>query len=456
MIRSLEISLFTFFIGALFMVGAALLGNLSFDVCWNSTHVVECTTSAIKKEVGFAWAVNWSVGLTFLFPLFIYCACETANQAVAAIRELAERRMIVTEKWGSVSPDRALDTFKRRRLLIIASIVAVAVLSGILLVKDFGSVVGPYYTSPELIGSVMLRDQENEIDWSVAAPVCEYLSSDAGSCANLRENSGLNWLFAATAYFYLAWAGSVVAITFMISIAVFATYFSAADFRKSKFVLIPDLKSTDQRKGFEVLEGFFIHAVLACFVLFVMGYLVTLQNVYLRTDYRNVVELVLPFLAPVKQFTATSAPDALGAFLGSFGEAFKQNLYATNINTVAVLFLGILFALLMVLSTALALRTTARKGTLRMADALNAADKDPKFSALLNGMSVTAAKKSLQEISFWPLKWPTLNSLLAWLVVAIMALVSVTLGFYLIGLGLAYVVSITIIKRQGAAAGKAK
>lgn len=451
MLRSLEFGLLAVFIGAMFIVAAHLLGVLNFEVCWASADgiwahasVVSCATDgALHKQVGFAAAVNWSFGLIILFPLFVYCACETANHGFLAVEQFVANGMIVDRNWKRVSLPPVMKLLRRRRIALIVAGVLIGVISTSLLPLDYRAVVGDFYEKPELVVGFHPTDAEREADWSIAAPICKQFNQTANSCAKPSENYILNAIFAAAAYGYLAYLGSIVSMVFVVALALFATFFISPDFLKAKYRLVPDMRARDPRKGFEALEGFFMHAVAACFVLFAMGYLVVLQNVYLRTDDTDIVGLIIPFLA---------APQGQpGDIFAAISKAYSEQLGVVNLNTVAVSGAGFVILFVILISTWLALRATAKRGAKAINDALD--DPGPQQALLLayiDELPPNEIRRSLDEIQFWPLKWPSLNLLACWLALAMISLFFVTVGFYIISAGLVYVIQHALFRRRGA------
>lgn len=450
MIKSLELALLAAFIGAMFLVGAAVLGILNFEVCWapnpagwSHSRLVSCDTAgSLSKQVGFGAAINWSIGLVFLFPLFIYCACETANQGQNAIEAFVRHRMIVTRKWVPVSRADIMKLLRRRRLLLIVASLLVALISTSIVPFDYKVVVGDFYERPEQVVEFPLTDYEREADWSIAAPICKQLEGPTGRCVRPMGNYVYNAVFAALAYGYLAYFGSIVSIVFVIALGLFATFFISPDFVRSGYRLVPDVDSPDSRKGFQLLEGFFLHAVAGCFVLFAMGYLVVLQNVYLRTAYGSIAHLIVPFLA-----SAPTGDDVVGAIQ----RAVSEQLGVMNLNSVAVTGAGFLIVFVMVVSAWLALRATAKRGVNAVNEALDGTEDDRKrVTEHLGGLTPDAARAAINDIEYWPLKWPTLNALICWLVLAVISLFFVTVGFYIMSVGLAYVVQHSVLRPKPA------
>ena len=286
--RSFEIAIAVFFIGASFLIAAYSIGILNFETCWDGTpgalatyKLVACSAPhVLAKQVGFGLALNWSVGLCVLFPFFIYCVCETVNGGLWAVDELVRRKMIVSHSWATPTTAFMRGLVKKRTITLIVVIVAITVLTTGFVVLQYYRVVGRFYTGP--FRPFGLTDPQNEADWSIAAPICEYTGEKSEQCKTILQYRDLNGWFAAAAYAYLVYLGAISAISFMCAFGLYVRFIFAADVRQAKLRVVPDLRSVDARRGFEVLEDFFTYSIIGCFVLFAMGYLVVLQNVYLR------------------------------------------------------------------------------------------------------------------------------------------------------------------------------
>lgn len=436
--RSFELALATFFVGAVFLIAAFAAGFLNVEVCWgggenlDSFRLVACSGEyQLKKQVGFGLALNWSVGVCVLLPFFVFCASETIRHGVSAIKEMSQRKMFVRDDWSTPKPETILALVRKRQRIISITIAGVvALLATVFIVTDFQRVVGQFYGSDELLANVRLGDPDFEADWSIAAPICRHTADKSSNCLTLVNNFEMNGIFAGAAYLYLPFAGAIAAITFMVAFGLFVRFVFAADLRAAGIRVVPDINSPDLRRGFEVLEGFFLYSVIACFVLFAMGYLVTLQNVYLRTDSPNIFAFVLPLIP-------TEISLDLGKLLGAMQQSLS--LIIINGNSVAVTILGILFLGIVLLSAAAVLGREAKAGRDRLLDALSSQSPSEKFGRYLGQTTPTAAKKALKEAEFWPLRWPSVNSVIVWLILATISLLFVVVGFYVVAVGLGYV-----------------
>lgn len=431
-VRSIGLAIIAFGVGAFFLILSNYLGILTYQTCWDGGVLASCAGSAtIRKEVGFFAAVNWSFGLVILFPLFVYCVSESFIQAGWAIDELIEHRMIVTSDWQPATKEQISSIIKRHIVMVVGIIVAVAIVGGFFIITDFYTVVGAYYADPELVRQINLRDPQLEADWSIAWPICRAFEGAGCPDGDFKYNAAL--VFAIIAYFYLTWFGALLAVAFMLSILVFAASFLSEAFRAKRLLLVPDVTSDDPRRGFERFEAFFTVAIAGCFTLFALGYLVTLQNVYLRTDQPNVAQMLLPFLTKGGGFS-------FDLVIEGIRDSLTGQLGVINPNIVAVTMLGLLFLILMIGAVAYTLGNIAQRGQREMEEAI--ASGKPDVTGQIDqhlaaiGSSRPAAATALADFAYWPVRWVNINKLVGWLVAATISLLVVTLGAYIMAFGL--------------------
>jgi len=345
---------------------------------------------------------------------------------------MVTRKMFVYEANWSIPAAEVIEGMIRRRQVIIGISIAgiVATLATVFLLTDFAGTVDEFYSRRDAISHTVLSDPEREADWSVAAPICAYTSESSDQCEQLAGRNAINETFAAVAYLYLPFSGAIVAIGFMVGFGLFSRFVFAADLRAAGIMVIPDVNSKDTRRGFEVLEPMFLFAVIGCFVLFAMGYLVTLQNVYLRRPEANIFLFVRPFIPSKFEISADT-------FVAVLKDSF--NLMLINGNSMAVTIIGALFFGIVFLTVAAVLGREAKAGQERLSTELAKKPLRPEFEAYLKPTSVKHAKESLAEAVSWPLRWPSVNVVISWLLLGVVSLFFVQVGFYLVTGGLVYV-----------------
>ena len=448
MLRSLEISVVVFFIGAAYLIAAFSIGILNYETCWAGTldvletyRLVACDQPHIlAKQVGFGLALNWSVGLCFLFPFFAYCICETVNGGLSAIDQMVARKMIVSETWHTPSVAFMERLVRKRTTSLIVVVAGAAMLATAFVALAYYRVVGRFYGA-EAFPVFNFTDPQNEADWSIAAPICAYTQEVSEQCRIILQYRDLNGWFAGLAYGYLVYFGAISAVSFMVAFGLYVRFVFASDIRKAKLRVVPDLASADSRRGFEVLEDFFFYAIAGCFALFAMGYLVTLQNVYLRQAAPNLAEFFAPLL-----------PTKIALDLAQVVAVVQAGvkLIVVNGDSVGVSILGLMFFFIISISAASALGRAAKRGAERIQRELDAPEVHPDFADYLASLKQTreSAQKALKDIRYWPLEWPTVNATIGALVLGILALLFVNFGVLLVAVGLAYVIKQSFSRQQ--------
>lgn len=437
-----------FFIGAAYLIAAFSIGILNFETCWTGTdgaletyRLVACNEPhVLAKQVGFGLALNWSVGLCFLFPFFAYCVCETVNGGLSAIDQMVERKMIASDTWITPTPAFMKRLVRKRTTSLIVVVAATAMLATAFVVLEYYRVVGRFYGEGPF-PVFKFTDPQNEADWSVAAPICAYTQEVSEQCRTILQYRDLNGWFSGFAYAYLVYFGAITAVSFIVAFGLYVRFVFATDIREAKLRVVPDLTSADRRRGFEVLEDFFFHAIAGCFVLFAMGYLVTLQNVYLRQPAANLAAFFLPLLPTKIELDLAQAVEVVQAGV---------TLIIVNGNSVGVSILGLLFFLIISSSAAAALGRAARRGAARIQMELDKPALAPEFAEYLTSVNQTreTALAALKDIRYWPLEWPTVNTTIAALVLGIVSLLFVNFGAVLVAIGLGYVIRQSFSRQQ--------
>jgi hypothetical protein len=425
-VRSSEIAIFAVVVGAGFWVVSALLGVWSFKTCWDANEVLvgvgSCSAAlleagGIQKEAGFVAAINWSIGLILVYPAFLYFFTRTFKCARQLVVDLLERDMLVTEKFRVLTQSDLTPAIWRRVLLGAVLLALLAGLTTLVLYDDFLYVVDRYYADPSLFKGFPLNEAVAEVDWSVAAPACDHFGSQAAGCARLQDRFEWNKWFAAAGYVILPWSGGIAIIALVVYLFLFASLFVSSDFRKERFFLVPNLHSQDPRKGFEVFEELFLHAAGAALMAFALGYLVVLQNVYLRSDAGIVSEIIF-----------------------SWPPVFK-NVF--NINTIGVGVIGALLLLVMLIAVFVSLSWMAVRGRDHVLKAIQEDDANVTklFGRGLNALQPDDVQTMLTKIFvYWPVRWFSLNTLVVALTVGILSLFAVTVAFYLVVLAIGIVI----------------
>jgi hypothetical protein len=439
MSRALEWMIIAFFVGVAFVVVSNLIGVFSYELCWSPAdagRLMSCAgseTDLVRKQVGFFPALNWSLTLVFFFPMFVFFALRSIELAGDALAKGISRGMIRRVDWSSADLAGVLTVTLRRMRLVLICMAAVFLIALIFVGRDFYVTISRFYNDPQLLGGIQFPNPEWSVDWTMADALCRHVSGGPGGCNLDIYGRSANEIFAAVAYLYLPGLGSVAAIGFMVGFGLFATLFNSREFERAGYVIVPDVRSADRRGGFEIFEPLFQHAIIACLTLFAMGYLVALQNVYLQTPHTNILDLIVPV-----DFSSLAA-------------AVPQLPRYINPRIAAVSMIALLFLAIVVVAAVSALNTAARGGRDRVLEVIKGtADERKKLAKELGIVDLEESKQRLEQVAPWPLNWPSVTTLIIWLVAATISMLVVSAGLYVIAAAIIFAFGeVTLKKLKG-------
>ena len=249
------------------------------------------------KQVGYIPAVNWSLASVLLFPL-AWGLVMLATQTLFDIRrQLVRDRMIVTVDFEPIEEgDERLQRMwrgVRRMVNWLIGFVTVFILGFALL--DYVTVVDRIYTDPQIAAQmnevgpqarIALTHTSFERDWSVATAL---VRTD-----QVPENTNLNRAFALLVYVLYPGLSVGIMFSFFFVLVGIGMFFIPGAARHYGLLVIPNVNSIDERRGFEAFGGFFGNAVSITALCFVICYLMFLQNVYLRVEAPTLLSFVSP------------------------------------------------------------------------------------------------------------------------------------------------------------------
>ncbi|WP_375257971.1 hypothetical protein [Citreimonas sp.] len=239
------------------------------------------------KQVGYIWAPNWALASIFILPLAIYNLLAARASAESILPLLLERKMIV-RRDGAATDGKALQEAWRRTaaswsVFTLICLLGVAVF---IILADFLPVVGNWLSSEpfratELPG-ITIADPDYEFDWSIAAL---YPSEDV--------SWQLNYAFSLSVYVLVPIIGAGLIFGLFIWFASISTFFSVGQLRAEGYVVVPDIDSDDERRGFEVFEELFDSLLRAGLMTAAMALCMHYQNVFLRSpSHENILEML--------------------------------------------------------------------------------------------------------------------------------------------------------------------
>jgi len=408
------------------VVASFFLDIALVEVTW-SGNPLRLTAEAgdSPKQVGFIWALNWSLVSVLLMPLAVYFALDSYQAVPDVLGELARRRMIVTKDWQPVSSE-ALEARWHRICGGMAIFIVIVVALGVGLTWwDFVTVVKQNYDNPSALLWLSLTDKADEVDWSVAAPLCKALGQGCG------VSYWANYWFSMVVYVAIVGLGGIFIMGFFVFVVGITRLVQPGSLKRDGLRLVPALDTDDRRCGFEAFESLFESIIAVTFLTFAIGYLMSLQNIYLRDPSNFILSFVLP---DIEKFAkAANAKDFGGALDALIGTLFTDRK-TQNVTTAVAVLCGLFIILTITMSLFLSLRRAARvaRGELK-SNLITAGVSPPAFAA---GESKENLLAKLSGMDVWPVAWLNLNRFAIWLLVAMLCLIFYKIGLFLIALGL--------------------
>ncbi len=409
-------------IGAAFVLFSALFGFGEFE--YRLTH----NGAVIEKEVGFVWAINWSLSLIIVYPAIAGIGLQALREMAALPERLIKRRMIVDGDFRTARIGYAKTEFRKALRVGTGAAIILLPIFVIYSVWEFQTIVGTHFDSgvpfPELIP---LDHPMQERDWSVAA-----LLPTAASSPPLRS---ANYGFALVAYVWLVGFGSALVLSIFISFLAGAGAVYRLSARNEGLRIVPDLRNPqgrrafDNRCGFEVFERLFRHSMVVVLLCFVALFLVNLQNTYIRQPDAHILDYLLPDFSFPNGF--------LEEFVG--GQGGRSTL--TNLNgALSTAVGGMLFAII-VFGLAITLRIGARQAHALMLERIE--DTEEPLPVFLEETSRDDALERLDDMRFWPVRWLGLNRILAAITLAAISLIFHKVGLFVVVIALIYIFSVS-------------
>lgn len=402
-------------VGGVFVLLGALIGVADFS------YPLETEQGTVMKQVGFFWALNWSLSVIMIYPAVAGIGLQALREMAALPAALSRRRMVVDESFRPVPPGYAEREIRGALGLGIAAALGIAVVSISYAVWEFHTIVGQHYTNglafPE---SVRVDDPFQERDWSVAA----LLPGGIGVI-----DPAANYVFALAVYIYLVGFGTAVVLGVFISFLAVSAAIYRLSVRARDVRIVPDLRSPvgrrkfDPRCGFEIFEPLFSQSLIVVLLSFISLFLVNLQNTYIRGPAPDIVAYVTPDLA--------MPGGALAELAGDGGSAF-----ANLSGAVSTALTGTAFAII-VFGMAITLRIGARQAHAHLVARIE--DVEEPLPAWLEDTGRETALERLDEMRFWPMRWLGLNHILVAITLAAVSLALHRVGVAVAALGLVYV-----------------
>jgi hypothetical protein len=387
------------------LVGVALCGAsrlLGLD------DVTAALSHGGTRQVGFFQAINWSITYTVVFPLTAFFCLRTFQSVPPALSRLQQKGMVwnVVAKQADTSDVLAQSAtgLTRSRILLVCLGIALAGAA------SYGEAFWENIV-PVLSGKL---DPTYPVDWGVIA-----------------HGGPLLWRIGNAAFDFCAFSVQAASLAVIL---VFFLYFvdlasSLEGFLKVRgLVLVPDIKESDHRLGFEVFEGPLEELLYASITAFLMCYLSRLVKLYLSTTtYARLWDFVQGDLA--KGFT-TNLASAFSVNALDYGAP-------TGLFGLLVVVAGFILVAFVALIIIVVLRRLALDGVRSVVQWI---EVDPR--GLWQGLSTKEVQEKLDAMQIWPLGYPPLNVFLLGIVFAVVALVF----YHLVLIVIAYQILVLLLK----------
>jgi hypothetical protein len=267
----------------IFFIGFFLVAVSFFlDLGTVKVSVTDLRNVNIIKEVGYGSAINWSLTIALFLPAAVLYLIKSFRSFSSALRNMSKRKMILKNNFTCVVSEQellsqwhsSLDRYKQW----IVVLVGIGVFFSLWEWYD-------YSAKPLFLNNIEFA---SEWDWSVGALLNDNGLPIKAQWFDRLKNSALSFAAFSCQGIIIA---VVIALVFQALIA--ASLFSSLSQNDNKgFSLIPDPKSDDRRKGFEVLSEYIEHLLLLVGVLYTIFYMSRLQNIYLRSTFTNIIEFI--------------------------------------------------------------------------------------------------------------------------------------------------------------------
>ena len=390
---------------------SVLIGIDSFE------YVLKVNGKEIHKQVGFIWAFNWSIGLIVLMPLLLYFGFLSYRGFKTSLASLASKQMVSKQDGTSVSLDDLFDAWKG---ILVSLAIIVVVIIGIVLgyaYWEYREVVGQHFEKDHY-PEISLHDPRQEKDWSIAA----LLTSAEPEAVEIDKRA--NKVFSLVVYLLLPGLGTGVAFGFFFFLIGFIWYLIKIS---DKFVFLPDLNDSDSRRGFQVFAEVVENAIWVTMTVFLICYLMIIQNLFLRDESKSIFDFMVPELrkgyeALVGGEIEQALSDASGLIVTHPGGG---NLQAGLSFVVAFLVTVIIVAFVI-----MSLRHIARECQQRVLERLKDGQLVPTRAEQLNKEEQI---KRARDMNYWPASWPKVNTLLLLVFVSVLCIVFYKFGLFFAG-----------------------
>lgn len=374
------------------------------------------------KEVGFYYAINWSLATLFLMP----AAWTSIYLALASLRDawnnMIQRKMFVTNDFEPVSADHpGLKAFQSHlKLFVVGGIAILTTVMIVLSMSDHAQVAGQFYREVGEASRLDRLDAQGyplearniERDWMVAA----FLSTSQADTVDVGHNK----IFALVAYFVYVGIGIGSLFSFGLVMIGVGAGFMRGVAQNYGINIVPSLSSEDRRCGFGALQRFFGYAFAISLIGCVMIYLMGVQNIYLRSSEPTILSFLTPDFGALD--VSSSWRDTVDARIGFL---FSDTVAKGTRNAYGLIF-GFFIFVIFIGGFMFFLRRGAVDGRSRILTELG--ENGLSNLRILTDKNEQDIRTHLNSMRVWPLHQPSI-----WGSTVIIALLIASFIFYKLG-----------------------
>lgn len=391
------------------------------------------------KQVGYASAPNWFLSPVLLFPIVGALAILIIRWMDRTLAEMVRRRMLFDTTRNTAA--RVDSVGRQWSFLLGIALCAWIVLS----IGGFAASIKEwwdysYFPLTRYDTLADLEQVEQEIQNAHGGPA-HTIERDWAIAPLFKSgvNRTATYLFSLAAFLVQGWMLSFLALFLVVGVAFGALMVQLSG--PDRITIVPDLGSSDKRKGFEIFQDLGGLILLASLCLFFAFFLTMLQNVYLNgSEAESLFQMLYePFKAGIDDEDGTGWK----ALLTPRIPTDYSSSYARLGGIVVIL-------LVLVLVPALLLRYAARRAQSNLRRLA-----DLPGSPEIFGRDTKDLKKIAENMEAWPYRYFSLNMLLAGAVVLATLLFWPQIAAYFYGVILAVVIPWALTRfREKVGAGK--
>ena len=227
---------------------------------------------ANRKQVGFAYALNWGLYSLVLVPLMIWLMIHTWWNMRQSILRAAEGGLLRNPDLTVIGSQEVLALWRRTLRTFRLPMLVIAVVVAGAFMADFLKTVGRPLFNPSILAGKNLCDPVYEFDWSIASTFADVPRIPLA-------------IFDFIAYAYVgAFIGAAGYVTCFA--ALIFTLFACGQVTGRpvgwEIAALP-MSARDNRMGFDVFSGFFANFFGLVGVILIACLLMMIQNSYLRS-----------------------------------------------------------------------------------------------------------------------------------------------------------------------------